>query len=124
MDDSICPPLHEGVNADKKDIIAMDRGGMPEQLSGEHQEAVSKVVGGLIAKRGYYSVIDELVAAVYNLGEISLADPDNSAKMRDFDMWAAAVREAIVKHHSENTFESQVTDWDRSVAKRMGILLD
>ena len=56
------------------------------------------MVGGLIAKRGYYSVIDELVAAVYNLGERSLADPENPAKMRDFDMWAHAVRSAIVKH--------------------------
>ncbi len=102
----------------------MDRGGFQEQLSGEHQQAISKVVGGLIAKRGYYSVIDELVAAVYNLGEMSLADPENSAKMRDFDMWAFAVREAIVKHHSESTFENRVTAGDRELAKRMGILLD
>ena len=60
----------------------------------EQQDAISAMVGGLIAKRGYYSVIDELVAAVYNLGEMSLADPDNSEKMRDFDMWAYAVRAA------------------------------
>jgi hypothetical protein len=82
------------------------------------------MVGGLIAKRGYYSVIDELVAAVYNLGEMSLADPDNSEKMRDFDMWAYAVRTAIVKHDGENTFEKRVTEWDRVLARRMGIALE
>lgn len=90
----------------------------------EHQQAISEMIGGLIAKRGYYSVIDELVAAVYNLGEISLADPDNSEKMRDFDMWAYAVRAAIVKHDGENTFESRLTDSDRFMARQMGILLD
>jgi len=90
----------------------------------QHQEAISAMVGGLIAKRGYYSVIDELVAAVYNLGEMSLADPDNTEKMRDFDMWAYAVRAAIVKHDGENTFENRLTEWDRILAKRMGIILD
>jgi hypothetical protein len=90
----------------------------------EHQEAISAMVGGLIAKRGYYSVIDELVAAVYKLGEKSLADPDNGEKMRDFDMWAYAVRAAIVKHDGENTFEKRMTEWDRVMVKRMGILLD
>jgi len=89
----------------------------------QHQEAISAMVGGLIAKRGYYSVIDELVAAVYNLGEMSLADPDNSEKMRDFDMWAYAVRAAIVKHDGENTFENRLTEWDRMLAKKMGISL-
>ena len=89
----------------------------------EHQEAISAMVGGLIAKRGYYSVIDELVAAVYNLGEMSLADPDNSEKMRDFDMWAYAVRAAIVKHDGDNTFENRLTDSDRVLAMQMGISL-
>ena len=89
----------------------------------EHQEAISAMVGGLIEKRGYYSVIDELVAAVYNLGEISLADPDNTEKVRDFDMWAYAVRAAILKHDGENTFENRVTEWDRLLARRMGIAL-
>src|SRR3954471_6910948 len=87
----------------------------------QHQEAISATVGGLIAKRGYYSVIDELVAAVYKLGEKSLADPDNGEKMRDFDMWAYAVRAAIVKHDGDNTFEKRMTEWDRILAKRMGI---
>ena len=90
----------------------------------EQQDAISAMVGGLIAKRGYYSVIDELVAAVYNLGEMSLADPDNSEKMRDFDMWAYAVRAAIVKHDGENTFENRLTEWDHLLARRMGISLD
>lgn len=102
----------------------MDRGGFPGQLSGEDQQAVTDMVVGMISKRGYYSVIDELVATVYNLGEISLADPENSAKVRDFDLWAFAVREAIVKHEAENTFENRITKWDRMLAGRMGIRLD
>jgi predicted RNA-binding protein with EMAP domain len=103
----------------------MKRGAISEQLShSEHREAINTMVGGLIAKRGYHSVIDELVAAVYNLGEISLADPENSAKMRDFDIWALAVRSAILKHDEENTFESRVTESDRHLAGQMGIALD
>jgi hypothetical protein len=90
----------------------------------EHQEAISAMVGGLIAKRGYYSVIDELVAAVYKLGELSLADPENPAKMRDFDMWAYAVRSAIVKHDGENNFENRLTESDRLLAKGMAISLE
>lgn len=103
----------------------MELEGFSQNLSGgEHQSSINEMIGGLIAKRGYYSVIDELVATVYNLGEISLADPDNSEKMRDFDMWAFAVRAAIVKHEGENTFESRITDADRRFARQMGILLD
>lgn len=90
----------------------------------EHQDAISAMVGGLIEKRGYYSVIDELVAAVYNLGEMSLADPNNSEKMRDFDMWAYAVRAAIVKHEGENTFENRLTEFDHAFARGVGILLE
>jgi hypothetical protein len=103
----------------------MNRGAFSEQLSdSEHQEAINSMVRGLIAKRGYHSVIDELVAAVYNLGEISLADPENSAKMRDFDIWALAVRSAILKHDEENTFESRITEADLRLARRMGIVLN
>ena len=43
--------------------------------------------------------------------------------MRDFDMWAYAVRAAIVKHDGDNTFEKRMTEWDRILAKRMGISL-
>jgi predicted RNA-binding protein with EMAP domain len=103
----------------------MNRGAFSEQLSdSEHQKAINTMVGGLIAKRGYHSVIDELVAAVYNLGEISLADPEDSTKMRDFDTWALAVRLAILKHDEENTFENRVTESDYRLARRMGIALD
>ena len=103
----------------------MNRGSFSEQLSdSEHQELIQTMVGGLIAKRGYHSVINELVAAVYNLGEISLADPENIAKMRDFDMWAFAVRSAIVKHDEENTFENRITEADLRLAVRMGIALN
>lgn len=103
----------------------MNRGAFSEQLSdSEHQEAINTMVRGLIAKRGYHSVIDELVAAVYNLGEISLADPENSSKMRDFDIWALAVRSAILKHDEENAFEHRITESDHRLAGRMGIVLN
>jgi hypothetical protein len=105
--------------------IKMELEGFSQNLSGgEHQSSIAEMIGGLIEKRGYYSVIDELVATVYNLGEISLADPENSQKMRDFDMWAFAVRAAILKHEGENTFESRVTEADRRFARSMGIILD
>ena len=89
-----------------------------------HQKAVEEIVGGLIATRGYYSVIYDLVAAVYNLAEIYVADPQNSIKMRHFGMWASAVRAAIVEHGGATTFEESISDFDRLLAHKMGIKLD
>src|SRR5690349_13918959 len=89
-----------------------------------NQKIVTAMVGALIDRRGYYEVIDELIAEVHKLGEISLADPSSSAKLREFDIWAQAVRAAIRKHDDENTFENRVTASDRRFAIKMGILLD
>lgn len=88
------------------------------------QLIINSMVKELIARRGYESAIDELVAAVYNLGEISLADPENRAKLRDFDLWAHAVRTAIVDHFGETPFEARLTASDRRTAAEMGIQLD
>lgn len=89
-----------------------------------HQQAVEEIVDGLIATRGYYSVIYDLVAAVHNLAEIYVADPQNSTKMRHFGMWATAVRAAILEHDGANTFEQNVSEFDRLMAQKMGICLD
>jgi hypothetical protein len=94
------------------------------QINPQHQIAINAMVESLIAKRGYHSIIDQLVAAVYNLGEISLADPENSAKLRDFDMWAQAVRTAILNHDPEQPFENRVTPFDRQFAAKLKISLD
>lgn len=105
----------------------MDCAGLPENPKYEKhstQKMINAMVGALIARRGYFAVIDELIADVYHLGEISLADPANSTKLRDFDTWAQAVRAAILKHDDENAFESRVTECDRYLARQMGIILD
>ena len=80
------------------------------------------MVDHIIAQRGYDAAIDQLIVAVYNLGEISLADPENPSKLRDFDMWAQAVRTAILKHG--DPFENRLTAFDRLLAKEMKIRLD
>ena len=85
---------------------------------------VNAMVGALINTRGYHDVIDELIAEVYSLGEISLSDPDNSAKLREFDMWAQAVRAAILKHADESTFTNMITQSDRAFAKQLGFVVD
>lgn len=104
----------------------MDRTEFPQMQDGEtvHQKAVEEIVDGLIASRGYHSVIYDLVAAVYNLAEIYVADPHNSTKMRHFGMWATAVRAAILEHDGTNTFEQSINNFDRLLAQRMGIKLD
>ena len=105
----------------------MDRTEFPERFRDEetaHQKAVDEIVGGLIASRGYYPVIYDLVAAVYNLAEIYVADPHNSAKMRHFGMWATAVRSAILEHDGTNTFEQSINNFDRLLAQKMGVKLD
>ena len=105
----------------------MDRTEFPERFRvGEpaHQRAVEEMVDELIASRGYHSVIYDLVAAVHNLAEIYVADPQNNTKMRDFGMWATAVRAAILKHDGTATFEQSVSNYDRLLAGKMGITLD
>jgi hypothetical protein len=105
----------------------MDRTEFPERFRDEepaHQREVEEIVGGLIASRGYHSVIYDLVAAVHNLAEIYVADPQNSIKMRHFGMWATAVRAAILEHDGANTFEQNISDFDRVFAEKLGITLD
>lgn len=82
------------------------------------------MVEELIAQRGYYAVIEKLIIAIYNLGEISLADPGNSTKFRQFDTWARAVRSAVLKHYFEAPFASRLTELDRRIAKELNIKLD
>src|SRR5579862_599902 len=48
------------------------------------------MVEQLIAQPGHEDTIEELIVAVYNLGEISLADPENPTELRDFDIWVRA----------------------------------
>lgn len=88
------------------------------------QIEIEGIVAGLITKRGYRSVMQNLLAAVYNLAEISLADPGNSTKQRDFILWVQAVRAAIQRHSIESAFEFLISDSDRSLARDMGIRLD
>lgn len=85
---------------------------------------VNAMVGALITSRGYHDVIDELIAEVYSLGEVSLSDPDNSAKLREFDLWAQAVRAAILKHANESDFANMITQSDRAFARQLGFVLD
>ena len=82
------------------------------------------MVSRLITERGYSSVIDTLIAAVYYLGEISLADPENQTKLRNFDMWALAVGLAILEHRFEVSWEDRLTATDRRLAAEMKIRLD
>ncbi len=89
-----------------------------------HQTTINSMVEELIAQRGYYAVIEELIIAIYNLGEISLDDPGNPTKFRQFEAWARAVRAAVLKHHFEAPFESRLTELDRRLAKELNIKLD
>jgi hypothetical protein len=95
------------------------RGGEPS-----YQRVIDEVVGELIARRGYDDVIYSLVATVYDLAKISVADPQNYAKQREFSMWASTVRTAILKHDGENTFERSINKDDRLLSREMGITLD
>lgn len=85
---------------------------------------VNAMVGALITSRGYHDVIDELIAEVYSLGEISLSDPEDSTKLREFDMWAQAVRSAILKHADASAFANMITQTDREFAKQLGFIVD
>jgi len=105
----------------------MDRTEFPEKFKvGQpaHQRAVEEIVDELIASRGYHSVIYDLVAAVHNLAEIYAADPQNDTKMRDFGIWAVAVRAEILRHDGAATFEQSINDYDRLLTRKMGISLE
>src|ERR1700722_12882372 len=88
------------------------------------QREVEEIVEGLIARRGYHSVINELLIALNNLAEISLADPLNQSNEREFKMWTRAVQIAFRRHSEECTFEQRVDESDAFRARGMGILLD
>ena len=95
------------------------------EISGSaRQREVEQIVERLIAKRGYHSVIKELLIALRNLGEISLADPQNQSNEREFKMWAQAVKNAIRRHSEECTFEQFVDEADAFRARGMGIRLN
>ena len=104
----------------------MDRASVRVRLNeaSAHRIGVQEIIEGLIARRGYHSVIIDLVAAVHNLADIYIADPQNCAKRHHFSLWAGAVRDAIQRHSDENTFEHRVTDSDRTLAKEMGVKID
>jgi hypothetical protein len=85
---------------------------------------VEDIVAGLIAKRGYHSVISELLIALQNLAEISLADPQNQSNAQEFQMWTRAIQTAVKRHSEECTFEQRVNETDDFRARGMGIRLD
>lgn len=86
--------------------------------------AVERFIGELITTCGYHGVICDLVAAVYQLGQASLADPQDFATHRDFTLWASAVRAAILKHGNTSAFADRINNFDRCIARRMGITLE
>ena len=88
------------------------------------QREVEEIVEGLIAKLGYHSVINELLIALHNLAEISLADPLNRLNEQEFKIWARAVQIAIKRHSEECKFEQRVDESDAFRARGMGIRLD
>jgi|SRR5215831_12892155 len=105
----------------------MDRAESHDELGSRyptHERTIEAIVAGLIRKRGYDSVIYELVWSVHNLGQISIADPENTAKKREFSMWANAVRSAILKHGDDTVFETSVTNYDNLLLRQMGITLE
>jgi acyl-ACP thioesterase len=107
--------------------MAMDRARVPLSLNARDSARKTEIeayVAGLIADRGYYWVINHLMAGICTLAEKSLADPWNLSKQLDFTLWVNAVRTAIQRHSEESTFEHRVNDSDRAFAQEMGIILD
>jgi hypothetical protein len=67
-----------------------------------------------------------LCQTVYQMAVISIEDPKNRAKQRQYQMWSDATREFMATHmnNSDRTFEQHVTDEDRALVARFGIRLD
>ena len=105
----------------------MDRADAPLGLNAgdsPRQTEIEVIVARLIAERGYYCVVNNLLATTYSLAERSLADPWNFSKQLDFALWVSAVRTAIQRHSEETTFENRISHTDRAFAQEMGIMLD
>ena len=85
---------------------------------------VDEIIAGLIAQYGYHTSICELVRSLNILAEISLADPSNAFKRREFWMWASAVRAAIHRHSIGFTFDRRPGVWDEIRAHGLGVSLD
>jgi hypothetical protein len=96
----------------------------PNTSESDRYREVKEIVEGLVAKRGYHSVIIELLSALHNLAEISLADPQNHSNEREFKMWARAVQTVVKRHSEKSTFEQRVDELDVFRVRGMGIRLD
>lgn len=92
--------------------------------SSAYEQTIQETVEGLIAERGYDSVIYELVSFVYQLAQTSKENPENSSSNREFIAWAKAVRSVIVQWDGDRAFENSITNPDRWFAQQLGISLD
>ena len=88
------------------------------------QLEVEEIVEGLIAKRGYHSVVQELLIALRTLADITLANPQNQFNAQEFKIWAGAIQTAVKRHSEECTFRHLVDQPDTLRAHGMGIRLD
>lgn len=84
------------------------------------QELVNAVVQDVITEHGREAAIPLLLQAVHSMAEISLADPENKAKERQYRQWMKAVK-AVCR--APKTFEQQINPADMSFARQMGIAL-
>ena len=104
-----------------------DQADVPQKSSSSdiaHRQQVEQIVEHLIATRGYYFVIDELLRLLNRLAKARLADPENLTNEREFTMWAEAVIAAVGRHCKESTFEQLISEQDAIRARGMAIRLD
>lgn len=59
---------------------------------GNKQEVVNAVVQDVIHEMGRKAAIPVLLQTAHTMAEISLADPENRAKERQYKQWVKAVR--------------------------------
>jgi hypothetical protein len=94
---------------------------MPAKLS--RKEKIELVVSDVIAEHGFGSAMNDLLPAVRNLAAISLADPENRAKEREFQMWSKAVKKVCERLQDGTALHEGIGDSDAFHAHGMSILL-
>jgi hypothetical protein len=96
---------------------------MQAQKTSSSKQKVAEVVDAVIAEHGFYGIIHDLLETIQRMAAISLADPDNRTKERQYRDWSDAVRAACKRQEAHASFDGQITDADALRARALGISL-
>jgi hypothetical protein len=87
------------------------------------KQKIEAAISYMIVEQGFRSAMSDLLPAVQHLCAVSLADPDNRAKEREYMVWSNAVKSACARQTDSTVFDELIGSSDAMHAHGMGISL-